>query len=258
MTLVELMVAASVMSLVAVTLGGLVQAVNTARTYISAMQLASSQGQFTTDRIKSAMQRSGTYRVGSSSTIAGIAVVWNSDRPETLVVWTGGREESLSDQGTLHRLPLANEIVIYTPDPDRAERLVEIVVPSASGTIDFAASDFETRVRQLIANSDPDQRVTLCDRVRVAADGTGKIAAIRFEMEQSPDNSAISTTAPGTVNWRSLQWYGGISSSSAGLRHVLVRIEMQVLTDGTPGDPASDIAMPVFGSASRRYFFERG
>jgi hypothetical protein len=258
MTLVELMVAASVMSLVAVTLGGLVQAVDTARGYINSMQLASFQGQFAIDRVKSAVQRSGTYRLGSSSTVAGVAAIWNSDRPDTLVVWTGGREESLSDQGTLNRLPLANEIAIYTPDPDGAERLVEIVVPSASGTIDFAASNFETRVRQLIANSDPDERVTLCDRVRVAANNTDRVAALRFEIEQTPDSGAIATTAPGTVNWRSLQWYGGISSSSAGLRHILVRIEIQVLTDGTPGDPASEIAMPVFGSASRRYFFERG
>ena len=258
MTLVELMVAASVMSLVAVTLGGLVQAVDTSRTYISGMQLASSQGQFAVDRIKSAVQRSGTYRIGSGSTVVGAAVVWSEDRPEILAVWTGGREASLSYGPTLNRLPQAKELVIYAPDPDAPHRLVEIAIPSATGTIDFANSSFETQIRQLIAISEPDERVTLCDRVRIATDGLDEAAALRFETELTPDSGVLSTTAPGTGDWRSLNWYSGISSSSAGLRHLLVRIEIQILTDGTPGDPASSIAMPVFGATSRRYFFERG
>ncbi len=164
MTLVELMVAASVMSLVAVTLGGLVQAVETSRTYVNGMQHASSQGQFSTERIKSAVRRSGMYRIGASSTVVGTAVVWNFDRPEILVVWTGGREESLSDRGTLNRLPYAREIVIYAPDPEEPHRLVEIAMPSATGTVDFTSAGFETRIRQLIANSDENERVTICDR----------------------------------------------------------------------------------------------
>jgi hypothetical protein len=77
-------------------------------------------------------------------------------------------------------------------------------------------------------------------------------------MELTPDESDVTDAEPNTLGWRSLKWYGGISSSSAGLRHLLVRIELQVLTDGTPGDPGSKIAMPVFGTASRRYFFEKG
>jgi len=258
MTLVELMVAASVMSLVAVTLGGLVQAVETARTYVNGMQQASSQGQFSTDRITSAVQRAGIYRNGPSSTVVGTAVVWNDDRPEILVAWTGGREQSLAAQGTLNRLPLANEIVIYTPDPDAPHRLVEIVIPSATGTVDFASPGFETRIRQLIDDSTAEERVTICDRVRIWLSDNTPVTAVRFEMELTPDDGAVASTAPGSFAWRNLAWYGGISSSSAGLRHVLVRIELQVLTDGTPGDPASEIAMPVFGTASRRYFFEKG
>lgn len=258
LTLVELMVAASVMSLVAVTLGGLVHAVDTARSYISGMQLASSQGQFAIDRIKSAVQRAGTYQSESGSTVFGAGVIWNSDRPEILVVWTGGREESRSDQGTSTDPPPANEIVIYTPDPDAPHRLVEIAVPSATGTVDFADAGFETRIRQIISNSEPDERVTICDRIRIAVDGTDTAAALRFEAEQTPSDGDVATTAPQTSEWRNLNWYGGISSSTAGLRHFLLRIELQVLTDGTPGDPASKIAMPIFGAASRRYFFERG
>lgn len=258
MTLVELMVAASVMSLVAVTLGGLVQAVETARTYVGGMQQACAQGQFAIDRIESAVHRAGTYRIGTDATVVGVAVIWESDRPETLVVWTGGREDSRAGRGTLNELPRANELVIFTPDPDGSHRLVEIAVPSATGQIDFASSDFESRIRQIIANSDPSERVTICDRIRVVGSATSSAAAVRFATEVTPDQSAVSTTAPGTIDWRNLKWYGGISSSSAGLRHLLVRIELQVLTDGTPGDLASQIAMPEFGAASRRYFFERG
>jgi hypothetical protein len=258
LTLVELMIAASVMSLVAVTLGGLVQAVDTARTYVSGMQMACSQGQFAVARIGSAIERAGTYRIGTGQTVAGLAVIRDAERADILVVWTGGREDSLATKSPLNRLPLASELVIFTPDPDVPQRLVEIADPFATGTVDFASPSFATRVRQLISSSTADERVTLCDRVRVARLGAMTAAALRFGAETTPDDGAVATTTPGTNNWRGLPWYGGVSSSKGGLRHVLVRIELQMLTQGKAGDPENQVAMPVFGAASRRYFYERG
>ncbi|MBA3312262.1 MAG: type II secretion system GspH family protein [Planctomycetota bacterium] len=258
MTLIELMIAASVMSLVAVVLGGLVHAVDTARTHVEGMQEASAQGRFAVDRIRAAVERSGTYRIGTGATVAGVAVVWNADQPEILVVWTGGREDSRAHQSPLNRLPRANELIIYAPDPNAPQRLVEIVVPSATGSIDFDDSGFATRIRQIINSSTSDERVPLCDRVRIATKDSTTVAALRFEIEATPAKELIASTATGTHAWRDLAWHGGVSTNSSGLRRILIRVEIQVLTQGTPGDTTSDVSLPVFGAASRRYVYRKG
>jgi prepilin-type N-terminal cleavage/methylation domain-containing protein len=258
MTLVELMIAASVMSLVAVAMGGLVQAVDTARIYIDGMHESSAQGRFAVDRIRSAVERSGTYRIGSGATVAGIQVVWNDDQPEMLVAWTGGRETSLADQSPLTRLPKANELIIYAPDPDGPHRLVEVVVPAASSEIDFADPGFPTRIRQLVATSTSDERATLCDRVRVALKDSKVTAALRFEMETTPEDTLVASTSTGTSAWRALPWYAGMCSTSSGLRQKLIRIEIQVLTQGTPGDTGSAVSLPLFGAASKRFVYRKG
>lgn len=258
MTLIELTVAVAVMSLVVVVLGGIVTAVDTGRRHVDAMHEATALGRFAVGRVHDAVNRSGTYRIGTNPTVPGVAVVWNSDRPETLVLWTGGRESSLAAQSPLARLPKANELLIITPDPAAPQRLVEVVVPAATDEVDFAGGGaFATRVRQLIASPGA-EKVTLCDRLRVAEVGGAVVSTVRFEREPVPTDDQIAATATGTSAWRDLPWAGGVSTSTAGLRQVAVRVELQIVTLGRPGATTGTASLPVFGSAARRYLHRKG
>ena len=257
MTLIELVVAASVMSLVAVALGGLVIAVDSARSHVRGVHEATAQGQFAIDRIRSAVNRSGSYRIGTGATVLGVAVVWTDDRPETLVVWTGGRDASLADASPLDRLPKANELVLYTPDPDEPLRLVEIVVPTATGNVDFDSAGFEAQIRQLVGDAGT-EKLTLCDRVRLSSVDSTSAANVRFELDETPTAAQIAATPVGTEAWRSLPWVSGVSSSRAGLRQCAVRIELQTVTlDDVTNDSASP-SLPGFGVAVRRYEHREG
>lgn len=259
MTLVELSVAVAVMSLVTVVLGGLISAVRTTREHVTGVQDATAQGTFVVERIRRAVARSGVYRIGTNPTVAGVAVVWTTgsptDRPETLVVWTGGRDGSLASQSPLSRLPKANELLIYTPDPTAPQRLLEVVVPTATDDVDFSASGFATRVGQLVASASA-EKVVICDRVRLGSTGSGTAAALRFEVEATPASDLLSSVATNTSTWTSLPWAGGACSATSGVRQVAVRIELQVATlAGTSTDRPS---LPIFGSAARRYVFQKG
>ena len=261
MTLIELMVAASVMSLVAVVLAGIVTALDTARSHVEGLHEATALGRFAVGRIHDAVNRTGTYRIGTNETVPGIAVVANDDRPEILVLWTGGRETSLAETSPLARLPRANELVIVTSDPADPRQLIELVVPTATDNVDFTASTFATRVRQLIGSTSA-EKVTLCDRTRVlrwpATESGAVVAAVRFEWEASPSSSQIAATTPGTAEWRALPWAGGVSTSNSGLRQIALRIELQVVNYGAPAADVATPSLPVFGSAVRRYLHRKG
>lgn len=260
MTLVELTVSVAVMSLVAVVLGGLISSVRTAREHVSGVQEATAQGRYVVRRLRDAVSRSGTYRIGAGPTVAGIAVVWTNAspvaRPETLVVWTGGRDASLAGQSPLARLPKANELLIYTPDPAAPQRLVEVVVPTATDDVDFTAAGFTTRIGQLIASSAA-EKVTICDRVRLGSTGSGSAAAVRFEFEGLPGDVELAATAVNTPAWAALPWATGSCSSTSGLRQIAVRIELQALTLSRSGS-LDGPSLPVFGSAIRRYVYQKG
>jgi hypothetical protein len=260
MTLVELTVAVSVMSLVVVVLAGIMTAVDTARRHVEGLHEATALGRFAIGRVHDAVNRTGTYRIGTGATVPGIKVVWTDGRPETLVLWTGGRETSLAEQSPLSRRPRANELVIVTPDPAEPTRLVEIVVPSAADEVDFTASSFATRVRQLISSANA-EKVTLCNRLRVVRspeDAEARLAAVRFEQEATPADEQLAATASGGTAWRALPWAGGISTSTSGLRQVALRVEIQVVSFGSAHVSAEAPALPVFGSAVRRYLYRRG
>jgi len=259
MTLVELSVAVAVMSLVAVVLGGLISAVRTTREHVTGVQDATAQGGFVVDRIRRAVARSGVYRIGTNPTVAGVAVVWKSasptDRPETLVVWTGGRDASLAGQSPLSRLPKANELLIYTPDPAAPQRLLEIVVPTATDDVDFAGTGFNTRIGQLIASSSA-EKVVICDRVRVGSTGSGTAAAVRFELEATPPSDLLAAVAVNTSAWTSLPWAGGACSATSGVRQTAIRVELQLTTLTRSGNDGP--SLPIFGGAARRYLFQKG
>jgi hypothetical protein len=86
----------------------------------------------------------------------------------------------------------------------------------------------------------------------LAPDNSGTAAMLRFEAEPTPTDEQLGSTATGTAAWQNLPWCGPASSTS-GVRQILVRIEVQLVTVPYPAGTGTDPSLPVFGAAVKRY-----
>ena len=272
-TLVELTIAIAITSMLSVVLGGLILAVQTAREHTEGLQEAVTFAQATTDRIQTMVREAGVYQMAGSETTLGLAVIPHEsagiELPDTLVIWSGGRNGGMAAAGVQQRLPQLDELIVYTPSLTDPSRLVEIAFPGSSSRIDFRAANFATTILSLLSTSAAEQ-ILICDRIRtsVLADGnvssgsngggSGGVSNVRFELEQTPNNAELATTVPGTDTWNSLSWAQGIVSGDSGFRQATLRIEIQIepRTDQPSGGDQTPIAVPFFGSASYRYVYQ--
>ncbi len=265
-TLVELMMGMTITAMLAVVLGGLINAVQTASDHTKGQQTANTQGRVAIERVKYMVSQAGVYQLSGQPTRHGIEVVNHNisviDFPDVLVVWSGGRGGGMVEAGVLNRLPQVNELVIFAADPTDPERLVEITIPSDSSGIDFDDSDFSDDILTLISSIDAEM-VLLCDRIRATRFSKWRarlpdLANIRFELSVTPSDDEIAAAVPGSDDWNGLMWAQGIVSGDSGMRQVTLRTEFQVQpNENIPADTyLSSIAIPNFGSASYRYVYE--
>jgi hypothetical protein len=264
-TLAELLIAALITSLLTVALGGLTMAVQTASTYVNGHQDADMQGQITIGRIQYMVSHAGVYRNDSGRTVLGLRVVkraWaDYDLPDVLVVWSGGRQGGLAAQGTLDRLPTADELIVYAPDPADPRRFLEYAFPSTTVPVDFESVTFDAGIFALIESADAEPAL-LCDQLCVTRLDNGfsrqTVANIRFEAESFPSDDEIASNPAGTAGWYDLRWSQGIVSFDTGLRQTNVRIEQQIETraEATDAPNLNSTALPYFGSAAKRYVYE--
>lgn len=267
-TLVELMMAMSITAILGVILTGIVSAVQTAHAHTTGMEDATLQAQATIDRIKHMTAHAGTYRIGGEGTTVGLAVVGHKwviyDLPDVLVVWSGGREGGMAAAGERDRLPRADELIVYAPDPADGSRFLEYAFPGNTAEVDFRASGFANQILSLLTSPEA-EGVLLCDRVRrsqlprLAWYAEVSAANVRFDLEVTPTESQLSSTTPGTSAWNELPWAQGIVAGDSGLRQSTVRIELMVEPRGRPlpGTETIAVAIPFFGSASHRHVYRR-
>jgi len=268
LTLVELTLATAITSMLSVVLGGLILAVQTAREHTEGLQDAVTFAQATTGRIRTMVAEAGVYQMTGTETTLGLAVISHTgssvELPDTLVIWSGGRNGGLAAAGVQQRFPRLDELIVYTPSPTDPSRLVEVAFPGNSSSIDFRASDFASTILSLLPTSAAES-ILICDRVRtsVSADGTaaggsGNVSHVRFELEQTPGDADLTAAVPGTDAWNALPWAQGIVSADSGFRQATLRIEIQIepRTDRPAGGDLTPIAVPFFGSASYRYVYQ--
>ncbi|MEX0702657.1 MAG: prepilin-type N-terminal cleavage/methylation domain-containing protein [Planctomycetales bacterium] len=267
-TLVELMMAMTITAILAVILSGIVSAVHTAHAHTNGIEDATLQAQGTLDRIEYMVAHAGTYRVGGNPSVVGIAVVTHQwaihELPDVLVVWSGGRSGGMAAAGEQTRLPRANELVVYAPDPADPARFLEFAFPNNTANVDFQASGFRSQILSLLSSSQA-EGVLLCDRVRRAQlPQFGSYAAVaapnvRFDLGLTPSDSQVESAAPGTSAWNALPWAQGIVAGDSGLRQASVRIELMIepRERPLPGTESLAVAIPFFGSASHRHVYRR-
>ncbi len=277
-TLVELMMAMTITAMLSVVLGGLVMAVQTAREHTEGLEEATVQAQVAIDRIKFMVSQTGVYQVSGQPTTLGMAVVshkwFGVDLlPDVLVVWSGGRNGGMAaaagsaSTGVPQRLPRIDELLIYTFDPQTPTHLVEIAFPGNSDDIDFRDPRFSTRILSLIA-SPTAEKTLLCDRIRQSDlpqsyryfaryYGATNYVNIRFELSQTPDDSELQASSPGTPEWYGLGWAQGVVAGDLGMRQATLRMELQIRRDSRPASKtdSSGVSIPFLGSASYRYVY---
>jgi prepilin-type N-terminal cleavage/methylation domain-containing protein len=249
LTLTELLIASSVMTIIAGGMGLIVTAVHATGSHCRSQSMAVQHGRVTLDRIHNSV-RAAT----ASDEFPGCLVITTSVSshryPDTLVVWrpTGAPADPAGR-------PRVCELLIYCPDPNVANRLVEIrpvstntaTVPAISSTSSWAAlvSSLKTSASSTVTE--------LTDRVRTASasasSGNSSLrGCVRFLLLSAPTDAEWTAYKGGTLAWNELSWPLDLYGTQTGIRRVACQTEIQII--GEDAATASQTAIPLFGSAA--------
>lgn len=247
LSLVELLMAASVMVLVAGALGTLALTAQTTAEYGHGHNLATQHARVCLERIERTL---GEATV--SEQFPGFAsfghTVGAYDFPDTLVVWHP-ETAAVDPDG----LPRFNELVIFCTDRNQPNRLLEITVPTDTG-VAYAASDVAAW-RSALASIKADQgavRVVLTDLLRTADGGDGSLRGmVRFTVVVRPTPVQWADYQTGAIAWNEIDWVQDVYGANTGLRQAWCRFELQLLPEGLDGKPVDgELVLPFFGSAA--------
>jgi hypothetical protein len=252
LTLTELLIAGTIMTLLAGGMGALVMTVHSTNEYCRGQAVAAQHGRVAIDRIQRAVRTAH-----ASEQFPGCLVISETigswDFPDTLVVWSPSGSAA-NPAG----LPRVNELAIYTPDPAVPSRLIELRAPSDISTVP-AASD-EAGWATLVDNlkvSVTSVKTELSDRLRTGAvsGGSGDTrGCVRFTVWLAPTAEWWAEYKGGTRAWNALDWPLDCYSTRTGMRRVVCQTELHIL----PGDADSgQTAVPFFGSTALTYELPR-
>ncbi len=296
MTLAELLISMTILSMMSVVLAGMSNAVNSAWSYTKGIEETDLQAQAALERIGFMVTQTGVYKVAGQPTRLGMVVVTRpvgaQQLPDVLVLWTGGRSGGMSANGVQTRLPVAGELLIYTWNASAPNQLIEVAFPGQTTAFDFTATDLTTQVANLLASTSA-EIIPLCERLRVSSvSNTGTSAStpsppvaspsiygpsmptslpsspssssgttfdvgnVRFTLTRTPNDSDLAAATPQTTAWTQLNWPQGKFGSRSGMRQANLQLELQVEPDGIVRASDTISAIPFFGSASVRYVYE--
>jgi Tfp pilus assembly protein PilW len=258
LTLTELLVAGTVMTLIAGGMAMLVTAVHATGSYCRGQSVAVQHGRVTLERLQHSV-RSATANDQFPGCLVVATTVSGNRFPDTLIVWL-----PIGTAADPAGLPRVRELVIYTPDPSAPNRLLEIRPASSNTSVVPAAtnsSSWATLVNTLVA-AQTSTKTLLTDRVRTAslASSTGSTTSsslrgcVRFLLLSSPTDAELASYRTGSLAWSDLSWPLNLYGTQTGVRRVACQTEVQIL----PGDStASQSALPFFGSAVLTYQVNR-
>lgn len=258
MTLLELLVAMSVMVLIAGTLSGLAIGVQQGYDYAQGYGIATQHARVALERItRTVSQATASEQFPGFLVLADTQAPWRF--PDTLVVWrpTGAAADP-------NGRPRFNELVIYCPDIQFPNRLLEITVPGDARVTPPVADTASWKAEvAAIRNSSSATKVVLTDLLRrctLPETSPPQVrGAVRFESRLLPSESEWAGYKAGTIEWKNLSWVQYIYGNRSGLRQAWMRMEMQVAVGqssaGSQPDPG--VVIPFYGSAAVYYRLPR-
>jgi Tfp pilus assembly protein PilW len=256
LTMLELLIAMTVLAMVVGTLGGLAATAQQGFQFSQGYGLATQHARVVLDRITRSI-----YAATANEQFPGCIVLADNVNgfryPDTLVVWRPNGTPAAPTG-----LPLYSELVIYCPKWNNPNQLVEITAPTDFRTVppvtDTASWQSEITA---IKSSSQSTVVNLSNLLRTcpisSTSGAPLRGAVRFETRLRPsqtdwDNYKANPTA---ANWTNLPWVQGLYGWQAGMRQVWVRMELQ-LTPQVAGSYTSEANKEpacFFGTASIYY-----
>jgi len=256
LTLAELLIATTIMVLIAGAVATLGMTVHGANNHCQGQAVAAQHARVALERIKFAVDQA----VASEQFPVCLVVteqVGGQQLPDTLVVWspTGAVANPTG-------LPQVRELVVFAADPAYPNALLEIRSPSDATTVppQSDTSGWRNLVEQLKTNPST-AKVVLTNRLRTtpvtgawndSLTAAQLRAVIRFRRLMAPTAQEWSQYRAGTKAWDELAWPLDSYRATSGTRTVACQTEMQIITGG--GASAAVTALPFFGSAS--YSFE--
>lgn len=226
MTLVELLIAVSIMAMIAGSLGAMARAIQVGAQFSEGHGAATQHARVTLEQIGLEVSKAA-----ANDNYPGLFVVAQSvagqQVPDTLVVWQTTRT---IDQNTR---PLLRELVIFCPDRNDKRRLVRVTAPLDNQLAMLTDTAAVRSQIESMKTATSRVEVDLTDLLRTVSINGAAHAAVRFEVLQS--------------------------SLPAGLKQVRLRTEMQLMP-GKPSyvsDPTGGLAIPFLGSASVYYSINR-
>ncbi len=256
MTLLELLIASSMLLLLAGVIGGLASAVQTSSNYSQGHADAAQHARVALERI--------TREIGKATAVGeypGLAVMYQEvggvRYPDTLLVW-----RPTTTPANPNGPPLISELVIYAPHPQQPEQLLEIRAPQDTRPIPLDESLNQSPWPETIAALKKDaqtQRVVLTNLLRIsAASGSKALSlqrpAVRFHYELRPSAAELADYRSGAIAWNALSWPQALYGSQTGIRQAWLRAELQLVpaSDG-PSEELNQQAIPFLGSAALYY-----
>jgi len=246
LTLVELLVAIAVTTMVVTALGSLTRAVQLSSEYSDGRSSALQHARVTLSRIERMVNEAH-----ASDQFPG-AVVFADSRggwrlPETLVVWHPAGAPAFP---TL--LPRFSELVIFCPQPSDPSKLLEITAPTDNRQVPALSSTSWATELLALKTGSASKKVMLTELVRVGKIADESRGAVRFEAERRPSDAEWASYTAGTTTWENVAWVQGVRGAQTGLAQTWVRIELQLIP-ARPGGTTADSPITFFGSAAAYY-----
>ncbi|GIW92503.1 MAG: hypothetical protein KatS3mg110_0544 [Pirellulaceae bacterium] len=247
-TLVELLIASTVMALIIGALATMATGLRTQQECSQQYTLAMMHARTALSRIEQNC-RAAYANAKFPGFVAFAELVGTDSYPDCLVIW---RPQGNPAKPT--GLPLWNEVVIYGWNPNKPNELLEIRVPNDSSPVPdlTQVSAWLSRLAALRAGTGS-SRVVVTDRLRVAQprSAPGNLrGVIRFEAVLQPSDTQWTSWKAGQLAWTDMSWPRDLYGLSYGVRQNLCRVELQIRPAGSD-DPQS--AFVFFGSAYLYY-----
>lgn len=251
LTLIELMIATSIMTIMAGVLGGLALSVQMQSRHSQGHGEAVQHARVVLDRMQRAMHEAQT-----SPSFPGFHVVADTygtyKLPDTIVIWKP-QTTAVDPKG----LPRWNEVVVYAPRPTSPNILLEIRNPSDSRVVppltDTTAWRNELITLKASNTTEVVELTPLLRTANIATVGVPRLhAAIRFDTLTRPDDVQWAQYKSGTRSWENIDWVQSIYGTKTGLRQHWCRIELQLQpgVDADLDDTTGQSALTFFGSAA--------
>jgi hypothetical protein len=253
LTVVELLFAVLIMAIVAASLQAMIGSVEIANDYSQGYGTATQHARVAFNRIDAAI-----HSAYGKSIYPGVWVTQDTDGqwtyPNTLIVWQPSGTP-VNPAGP----PLVQELVIFCPDPNQPNDLVQLTVPGNMTSVPTTSLGAFTTLIDSLKTSSTASKIVLTNLLNVVSisgsSGVVSRPAVRFVVTYTPSAAAWSSYLSGSIAWGNLPWPQGMVSSAEGREEVWLCSEIQLVpgVTWTGENSAAATALPFLGSTCFSY-----